>query len=67
MKSPPTSSIIIIVTTILDESPPAFNKEQDTSIDTGKEDECLSTNGKKLGIQMPDVKLSNNNSIAIKN
>ncbi len=30
-----------------DESPPAFNKEQDTSIDTGKEDNSLSTNGEE--------------------
>ncbi len=33
---------------IIDESPPAFNEEQETAIDTGKEDKSLSTNGKKL-------------------
>ncbi len=30
-----------------DELPPAFNKEQDTAIDTGKEKNCLSTNGEE--------------------
>ncbi len=30
-----------------DESPPEFNKEPDTSIDTGKEDNSLSTNGEE--------------------
>ncbi len=30
-----------------DESPPEFNREQDTAIDTGKEDNYLSTNGEE--------------------
>ena len=39
-----------------DQSPPEFNKEQDTAIDTGKEDNSLSTNGEETWnsyFQMP--------------
>ncbi len=33
---------------MLGELPPAFNKEQDTAIDTGKEDNSLSNKGEEF-------------------